>query len=458
MTTPSLRIALISEHASPLAGCVNQEAGSQNIYVAHVARELASMGHQVDVLTRRDACELPRVAHPWPGVRVLHIDAGPPHFVAREALLPHMPAFAEAARRRLCGAQPYDVVHANFFMSGLVGMALRLSLGVPLVTTLHSLEIVRRQHHVVAEQFPPARVGIERALVQQSDRLIAECPQDVEDLTRLYGALPGRISTIPCGVDTQAFRPGDKAAARQRLGLPADRFLMLHLGRLVRRKGLDNVIEAMARMAPGNDAHLLVVGGTSPEPDERLTPEIGRLRDLAAGHGLADRVEFVGRLEHAELPDWYVAADVFVSTPTYEPFGIAPLEAMACGLPVVGSRVGGMEHTVINGLTGFLVPPMDPDALAERLDVLRGNPEIGARMGSSGVGRVRRYYTWTQVAEQLACVYADVAAAHKLRAARGAAAEISVRAVPDLSRSLPGPHLPRSRAAASAGSGGGVRP
>lgn len=412
MTSEPLRIALISEHASPLAAAGSIDAGGQNIYVAHVARELAAAGHEVDVLTRRDSTALPTVVHPWRRVRVLHIDAGPPLFVPKEQLLPHMPAFAEAARRLLRAHEPYDVLHANFFMSGWVGLTLRPMFGVPLVTTFHALGLVRREHQREADQFPSARIGIERALALRSDRVIAECPQDADDLMRLYDAPPARIATVPCGVDIGAFRPGDKAAARQRLGLPVERFLVLQLGRLVPRKGIDNVIQAIALLPRGPDAaQLVVVGGASTDPDEQLTPEIGRLRALAEAHGVGRQVQFAGRRNRDQLRDWYLAADVFVTTPWYEPFGITPLEAMACGRPVIGSEVGGIRHTVVDDVTGFLVPPKDPRALAVRLSILQANPALGAAMGRAGAHRVRLHYTWSQVARELAQVYAEVAQA-----------------------------------------------
>ena len=409
MHARSLRVALISEHASPLAETGGVDAGGQNVYVAHVAKSLAAQGHRVDVLTRRDDRALPAAVDLRPGVRVLHVDAGPADFVRKEELLQHMPAFVQAASRLVAGSEPYDVLHANFFMSGWVGLALARRFALPLVTTYHALGLVRREHQGEADAFPPARIDIERRLAHESDRVIAECPQDETDLVRLYGADRRRIRQVPCGVDTQAFRPGDKAAARARLGLPADEFVVLQLGRIVPRKGIDNVVRAVA-MLPAEKTRLFVVGGESVEPDERRTPEIGRLRTLACTLGAEDRVVFAGRRDRAALRDWYVAADVFVTTPWYEPFGITPLEAMACGTPVVGAAVGGIAHTVVDGVTGFLVPPRDPEALALRLRWLREQPHVGAALGLAGLRRVRQHFTWDGVAGSLAQVYGELRA------------------------------------------------
>jgi D-inositol-3-phosphate glycosyltransferase len=411
MHTAPLRIALISEHASPLAGIGGVDAGGQNIYVASVARCLSAAGHHVDVLTRRDDPALPPVVHLPMGERVLHIDAGPARFVPKEDLLPYMPQFALEAARPWRSGRGYDLVHANFFMSGWAGLALKQRFRVPLVTTFHALGLVRREHQREADRFPPERVAIEQQLARRCDRLVAACPQDRADLVRLYDAPPDRICTVPCGVDTRRLRPGNREAARLRLGLPAGDFIVLQLGRLVPRKGIDNVVEALAMLhashavPAGRVARLVVVGGDADTPDESLTPEIGRLRRLAQVLGVAAHVHFTGRRSHDQLRDWYLAADVFVTTPWYEPFGITPLEAMACGKPVIGSAVGGITYTVVDGVTGYLVPPRDAPALAARLAQLAAQPALAAALGRAGVARVRAHFGWERVAAQLLRVY-----------------------------------------------------
>lgn len=410
MSSPVLRVALISEHASPLASLGSVDAGGQNIYVGHVARALARRGHHVDVLTRRDDAALPAAVDVCPGVRVLHVDAGPACHVPKEQLLPHMPAFAQAARRLLRHSEPYDIVHANFFMSGLVGLGLQRAFGLPLVMTFHALGLVRREHQREADAFPAQRIDIERRIVRDADALIAECPQDRADLMRLYHAPAERISMVSCGVDPSEFAPRNRAAARRRLGLPADAFVVLQLGRLVPRKGIDIVIRALAKMPPAARARLLVVGGESREPDERATPEIARLRGVARDCGVAAQVTFTGRRERDELADYYAAADVFVTTPWYEPFGITPLEAMACGTPVVGSAVGGIQYSVVDGVTGCLVPPHDPEAVAARLTMLQAEPALARAMGRAGIRRVRSLFTWDRVADELEEVYLHAAA------------------------------------------------
>ncbi|WP_343606312.1 glycosyltransferase family 1 protein [Roseateles sp.] len=413
MIEAPLRVALISEHASPLAQQGGVDAGGQNVYVSHVAAALARRGHHVDVLTRRDQRALPTAVDMRPGVRVLHIDAGPPEFVPKEQLLPYMRAFGSEALRLMRRSLRYDVVHANFFMSGVVGLRLQRQLNLPLVQTFHALGAVRRLHQKEADKFPAERIDLERRIACEADCVIAECPQDAADLVAHCGAPADRIAQVPCGVDLEEFGPGDKLQARRRLHLREDEFIVLQLGRLVPRKGVDNVIRAVAhlhRMPERRPWRLLVVGGESTQPDETRTPEIGRLRCIAREAGIEDRVTFVGRRDRDQLRDYYLAADVFVTTPWYEPFGITPLEAMACATPVIGAAVGGIQHTVVDGLTGYLVPPEDPELLALRLDDLRRHPEIARLMGRAGLQRVQREFTWDGVAFKLAGVYAQVAA------------------------------------------------
>ena len=400
-----LRIAMISEHASPLAALGSVDAGGQNIYVANVARCLAKAGHHVDVLTRRDDPDAPPIADLRPGARVFQIDAGPARFVPKEQLLGHMPTFARASAELLRHSVPYDLVHANFFMSGVVARRLKAALDLPYAITFHALGLVRREHQREADAFPPERSEIERQLVHDADHIIAECPQDRSDLLRLYGADGSRMSIVPCGFDAEEFRPMSRARARAELGLDPGEFIILQLGRLVPRKGVDNVIRALAHLPPDVPARVLVVGGESREPDEALTPEIGRLRAVAREAGVGHRVTFTGQRQRSELRSYYAAANVFATTPWYEPFGITPLEAMACGVPVVGSAVGGIQYSVTDGVTGFLVPPHNPAALAARLLELHRNPALAAALGRAGIRRARSMFTWEEVARQLAEVF-----------------------------------------------------
>jgi len=406
------RIAMISEHASPLASIGSIDSGGQNVYVAHLARQLGKCGYAVDVFTRRDKALVPEVVQFAPNVRVVHVPAGPAVQVAKEQLLPYMEDFGDfmvAFMQR--DAIGYDIIHANFFMSGVAGVRARRVLGIPLVMTFHALGKVRRLHQGSADGFPDSRFDIEDQLVAEADCVIAECPQDQDDLCALYRADRARIDIVPCGFDEEEFSPLSRAEARAGLGWCDRTFTVLQLGRLVPRKGIDNVIRAMGRLRQtvGVDARLYVVGGNAEQPSVDATPEIGRLQGIARQSGVADDVVFVGRRGRDALRQFYAAADVFVTTPWYEPFGITPVEAMACGVPVVGARVGGIQSTVVDGQTGFLVPPRDPDALAERLASLARDPALAQRMGEAGRQRAQTQFTWAGVARQMERIYVRLA-------------------------------------------------
>jgi glycosyltransferase involved in cell wall biosynthesis len=288
---------------------------------------------------------------------------------------------------------------------------LRSALGIPYVITFHALGRVRRQHQGQADGFPAEREHIEESLMRDADQIIAECPQDQEDMAVHYRAPAERIAVVPCGFDPQEFWPAP-ALARKALGLHPREFVVLQLGRMVPRKGVDNAIRSIAalRDAFGIGARLLVVGSDA-QGDGCPGPEVARLQALSRELGLERQVRFAGQKPRAELRHYYSAANVFVSTPWYEPFGITPLEAMACGVPVVGSAVGGIKDTVVDGRTGFLVPPNDPMAVAERLALLRHHPDRAMRMGREGLRRVHQRYTWRSVASRIARVYENVLAA-----------------------------------------------
>src|SRR3954466_12227512 len=403
-------IALISEHASPLAAVGGIDAGGQNIYVAQVARELGRLGYDVDVFTRRDSERLPQVVDYAPGVRVINVPAGPASYVRKEEMLPLMDEFCDYVcdfARRKGG---YLLSHANFFMSGLASLKLKECLSVPYVVTFHALGRVRRQHQREADQFPAARMAIEDETIARADGIVAECPQDHRDLTTLYRADEHRIAVIPCGFDRGEFWPITKPFARRALRLSPSEPILLNIGRLAPRKGLDNLVRGLSVLARrhGINAKLILVGGNSDLPDPALTPEIARLQAIAAEEGIAPQVVFTGRRTREFLKLYYSAADIFATTPWYEPFGITPLEAMACGTPVVGADVGGIRFSVLDGVTGFLVPPNDPEALAERAADLLGDSERMKERGRNGIARVHAQFTWPKVTRAVCAFYEQV--------------------------------------------------
>lgn len=407
------RIAIVSEHASPIALAGGVDSGGQNIYVAQVARRLAKLGHLVDVFTRMDNPNLPLEMEWDAGVKIVHVPAGPAMEMPKEELLPYMDAFSAFMHGYFSGRdEPYRLIHANFFMSAHAALPVAQRYGIPMAVTFHALGRVRRRHQAQADRFPDSRFAIEDHIVRHADCVIAECPEDRRDLLELYGADPARIRMVPCGYDPQEMWPMDRLAARQALGWPVDGFHILQLGRMVPRKGVDNVIRGLALLRGefGVDARLYVVGGESARPSAVDTPELGRLMQVAEEAGVGDYVEFTGRRRRDQLRRYYAACDAFVTTPWYEPFGITPVEAMACARPVVGSDTGGIRHTVVHGKTGLLVPPRNPRALAGALARLAREPELARVLGEEGARRAARYFTWSRVGQQLDEVFEELCA------------------------------------------------
>lgn len=393
-----MKIAMVSEHASPLATLGDADAGGQNVYVAALTQELARRGHDVVVHTRRADPSVPRRVPFEHGVVVDHVDAGPAHRIPKDHIYPHLDAFAADLRQQWQRDRPH-VVHAHFWMSGLASLHAARPLGIPVAQTFHALGHVKRRHQGDADTSPPHRLAAERSVVAAADRIVATCTDEAFELRQL-GADLDRVSIVPCGVNPDNFTPHGPA-------LPRDaRFphRLVTVSRLVPRKGIDTVIEALAEV-PATE--LVVAGGPSAD---RLDddPEVARLRAVARDAGVADRVRFLGSLQRHEVPPLLRSADVVVTTPWYEPFGIVPLEAMACGVAVVATAVGGMIDTVVDGRTGRLVPPRDPAAVATAVRRLLGDPDTRRSYGRAGAARARARYAWSRIADGTLGAYADL--------------------------------------------------
>jgi glycosyltransferase involved in cell wall biosynthesis len=414
--TESIPIAFISEHASPAALLGGVDAGGQNVYVDEVSRNLARLGFLVDVFTRRESPAAPEVLAWAPGVRIVHLAGGPAKVLSKDDLWPYMPGFRDAlldfARR---DGTAYRLVHGNFWMSGWVAAEVHRLLDIPAVQIFHATGKTKRRYQGAADTSPQERIATEHAIIQAVDRLIAQCPAERDELVDDYHADPAKVTVIPSAVNIDVFRPVPRDEARSRLGLDPRDPIVVYVGRLLPRKDVRNVVRAVALLRRETDlpVKLLLVGGESPEPDPIATPEIGELRALAAELGIAEALHFAGKQQSDLLRYYYCAGDVAVTTPWYEPFGLTPLEAMACGRPVVGSSVGGIAFTIADGVTGYLVPPRDPAALAARLHELLTRPERRQEMGQQARRRVEREFTWPMVAAHTAALYQQLLHAHR---------------------------------------------
>lgn len=402
------RISFISEHASPLATLGGIDAGGQNIYVGKLAIHLARLGYEIDIFTRWDDERLPNVVEWHKGVRVVHIKAGPITFIPKEQLLQYMDEFYDnmvAFMKQ--DFITYQLIHANFWMSAYVAAKMKKSFHIPFIITFHALGKVRNIYQGENDKFPKERTLLEEEAIAEAVHLIAECPQDREDLIKLYNTDPEKITVIPAGFDPHEFYPIDKLLSKMVLDIHTKEPVILQLGRMVERKGIDTVIKGLSilRRKYNTKARLLIVGGDSDVPNARLTPEIGRLRKIAKKEGVKDFVSFVGRRSREALKYYYNAADVFVSTPWYEPFGITPVEAMACGTPVIGSNVGGIKYTVQDSKTGYLIPAKDPEALARKMGDILTNRKLVNLFRENAIKRVNTVFSWDIIASQVSKLY-----------------------------------------------------
>ena len=400
-----MRIAMVSEHASPLAALGGTAAGGQNVHVLELSSALAAMGHDVTVWTRRDDPTLPDIVPLRPGVVVRHASAGPAEPLPKDELVAHLPAFTDALKAAWATDRP-DIVHAHFWMSGMVALAAAGG-RIPVVETFHALGSVTRRHLGSDDTSPEGRVRAELAVARAVDRVLATCTDEVFELARL-GAPRRRISVVPCGVDTDLFTAEGPVAQR------SERPRLVSLGRLVRHKGVDEVIEALRRIP---NAELVVAGGA-----QAGDPHAERLRSHAEAAGVADRVRLIGPVGRNEVPALLRSADAVVCVPWYEPFGIVPLEAMACARPVVASAVGGIQDTVVDQVTGVLVPPRRPDAVAAAVRDLIASPTRATGYGIAGRDRVLARYDWERVGAATEAAYREVITARSGRVQGGARA------------------------------------
>ena len=412
------RIAFLSEHASPLVALGGADAGGQNVYVSELSRNLARRGYAIDVYTRHENFDIPEIVELEAGVRVVHLQAGPVKARSKDELWPFMPAFRDSLLRFMERDEiSYDLIHSNFWMSGWVATELRRRLDIPVVQIFHAMGKTRRRHQKRVDTSPGNRIKTEMEVIAGVDKIIAQCPNERAELVNDYNADPDKITLIPSAVNTGIFKPVTQNEARQKIGLEMGKKVIVYVGRLLPRKDVRNIVRALAllvrQLERADDAPLLmIVGGESVEPDPAATPEIDELQKLARELGVSEHVRFTGKKQSELLRYYYSAADVAVTTPWYEPFGLTPLEAMACGRPVIGSAVGGITFTIKDGETGLLVPPRDPQALAANLQCLLGQPEVTKRMGAAARKRVEREFSWSIVAMRTGALYDAVLTEH----------------------------------------------
>ncbi|MDA2803865.1 glycosyltransferase [Nocardiopsis suaedae] len=394
-----MRIDMVSEHVSPLAVVQGADASGRNVHVAELSQALAARGHSVVVHTRRTSPDLPEEVELRPGAYVRHVDAGPPEPLGEESS-PHTDAFAENLARRWV-QDPPDLVHAHHWTSGRAALGAAAAAGLPVVQTFHALLALKRLRDGAPDPGPPERGRVETMVARRADLVVATSTQE-QRVLRERGVAPDRVAVVPSGVDLERFHSEGPTAPK------GDAPRVLFLGRLVRRKGVDTVVRAMAGVP---EAELVVAGGPGPDgsdADASADGEAARLRGIAEEAGVEDRVRFLGAVPREEVPAHFRAADLVVNVPWYEPFGITTVEAMGCGAPVIASAVGGHLDTVVNDVTGRLLPPARSRALAFRMRKLLADPVTREGYGFAAADRVAARFGWETIAARTERCYQRV--------------------------------------------------
>ena len=402
-----------------------------NVYVRDLSRELIRRGHSVDIFTRSQNPDIKRISHDLGhNARVIHIPAGPERPLDKNVVFNYVPDFVDGVLSFAAEEGTfYDVIHSHYWLSGWASRTLRKAWQIPMIQMFHTLghmknSIARSEQ----EKESPQRIAVERQIMAFADLLIAATPMERAQMAWLYGADPGKISIVPCGVDTDLFSPKPKSEARSFLNLPEHQSIILFVGRIERLKGIDTLIKAvdivLGPSAKGAGVHdaplaapttggegppptLLIIGGTPEDSPATHSQEIQRLLALREELGLTNQITFLGAKPQEVLSYYYSAADILVVPSHYESFGMVALEAMACGTPVIASKVGGLSLAVQDGITGYLVPNGDPARLAEKIRSLLSQPQLAQDISRRATEWAQQY-RWALIAQRVLDIYDEV--------------------------------------------------
>ena len=402
MKSDQLRIAMFSVHSCPIGELGTKDTGGMSVYIRELARHIGIFGHGVDIYTRLNGSKHNQIIELYDNVRLIHLSAGGNGYVHKLALYYYLSDFLRALEEfKNQEGLHYDLIHSHYWLSGRLGSWVQDRWNIPHVVMFHTLGTVKNSVGL-ADREPDLRIATEKKLARTCQRILAPTDREKENLVKHCHTPAEKIAVVPCGVNLDLFRPMDRAAARQRLGFDPDESILLYVGRFDPIKGIDRLLEAMAYLKHLKRMRLVIVGGDGP-----ATSEYQSLQQLSAKFGIQKSVHFAGRVEQGQLPPYYSAADALVVPSYYESFGLVGLESLACGTPVVATRVGAMEDIIEDGKTGYVVADLTPRGLANSIEKIISN-SAGPLLSGHAIRAAVLKYGWSNVAAAVFSEYETI--------------------------------------------------
>lgn len=411
----SKRIAMFNIHSDPVVAIGTQENGGQNVYVRSLMNELDRLGWSVDVFTRWNDSRKKQIFSVGKRSRVIRLKAGPIAHVPKADLREHLPAFYKSFLDYTQSQNIYDYFHGHYWDGGYVAMLASEQFQKPFAQTYHSLGKVRFN---VKKQYEnrdldnhfDVRFDVEEKVGQHASRIIALSETEKEDLVSLYNVPTEKIRVIPGGVNFRQFHAVPRKWARSHLHLSPDTYIVMYVGRLEWRKGIGTLIGAATQLKKEiADFQIVIVGGGifAKNKNKDDYKEYQRLITKAQEEGVESNIRFLGRADHSQLATYYSAADVLAVPSYYEPFGLVALEGMACQVPLVASRIGGLKTIIQEGFNGLLFEPRNALDLASKIMSLNKSSDLVHRLTQQALEDVYQSYSWKEIVQKIAAVYEE---------------------------------------------------
>jgi D-inositol-3-phosphate glycosyltransferase len=366
-----MNICVISFHCCPFSLLGGDGTGGMNVYLREMSAAMTDFPEvNMDIFTRIQNPKIRGIRDISPKVRVIHLKGGPEHPVDRKTLYDFLPEFSMSLEEFIFRYQrSYDLIYSHYWLSGLVGEEIRSNFNIPLIHIFHTLAFSKQRAAKENFEEHQNRLGAEEHLAHVSEAIISSSEHEKQSLFKEYGISSSKIRVIYPGVNKKLFYPLNQEDVRQEVGFREDDKIVLYVGRVESVKGLFFLIEALESLrkeAPflSSQLKLIVVGGGTKSSDHPKNEEINRIQKAIAEKDLRNEVFFLGSKKQNQLKKYYSAADVLVMPSLYESFGLVVVEALACGTPVIASRIGEMMNIIKEGKNGFYFNPNDPSSLS----------------------------------------------------------------------------------------------